>query len=415
MAVSEVDLTVLQHSDLGPSASERWCPQQDGTGGCTASVTVQRGIPDSDSDYAAEGTAAHILTEWVRRNELPADQFPDKEISVPRADGSPRAFPVTREMQDAADDFAERCNAFLAQHAFFEQRVHYTRWVPAGFGTADDIRIKTGESTVCKITDFKYGEGVQVFAEWNTQLMLYACGVIQDLGALFDIDEFILAIHQPRLDHYAEWSITTAELMAWIDMVAAPAAREAMGDAPVFKAGDHCRFCRIKSVCKARVKWLFDTIDFANLDNPKLDGESIARVLPHLDAIRGVCNDLEAVAMKLIQQRQKVGDWKLVEGRSNRQWAIGDDKELIKSLRKYQRLTLDQVAPRKVITITEAEALLGKKHPALQLKTDADDTVGLVVKPKGKPKLARGDDSRTAIIDGVQFEDLTASPPVGVE
>ena len=49
------------------------------------------------------------------------------------------------------------------------------------------------------IIDLKYGKGVSVEAEQNTQAMLYALGVIDDLGFMYEFDTVVIHIYQPRI------------------------------------------------------------------------------------------------------------------------------------------------------------------------------------------------------------------------
>ena len=52
-----------------------------------------------------------------------------------------------------------------------------TAGVPEQFGTSDTVIIREAERLLI-INDLKYGRGVQVWAEENEQLMLYALGEI---------------------------------------------------------------------------------------------------------------------------------------------------------------------------------------------------------------------------------------------
>ena len=52
-----------------------------------------------------------------------------------------------------------------------EQRLDFSNYVPDGFGTGDCIIIA---DKILHIIDLKYGRGVEVSAEENPQMMLYA-------------------------------------------------------------------------------------------------------------------------------------------------------------------------------------------------------------------------------------------------
>lgn len=50
-----------------------------------------------------------------------------------------------------------------------EQKLDFSEYVPQGFGTCDLIAVADG---ILYVADLKYGKGVTVSAEHNTQLML---------------------------------------------------------------------------------------------------------------------------------------------------------------------------------------------------------------------------------------------------
>ncbi len=54
----------MAHARLSPSAAERWMT-------CPGSVKLSEAIQDRESQYAAEGTAAHELAEHILRGQPP--------------------------------------------------------------------------------------------------------------------------------------------------------------------------------------------------------------------------------------------------------------------------------------------------------------------------------------------------------
>ena len=58
----------MNHSMLGASKAHRWMR-------CPASVQLEATIPDEESFYAAEGTAAHALAEECLRSQKPPEHF----------------------------------------------------------------------------------------------------------------------------------------------------------------------------------------------------------------------------------------------------------------------------------------------------------------------------------------------------
>lgn len=224
------------HSELGPSAAERWM-------NCEGSVLFTRGMPNQVSVYAAEGTAAHTLSEWCREQNCSAAKFKGQLLKVDEYE-----FKVGKPMIKAVDEFCAYVAA-LPGIPFFEKRVSYAPWAKGGFGTLDDGRV----ANICYITDLKFGKGIQVFAKNNVQLMLYALGLYHHYRHIFEFEKFILTVFQPRLHHIDTWEIGLVDLLAWADYDVEPIATRALQPNAPFKAGEWCRFCPGKRVCKTRL------------------------------------------------------------------------------------------------------------------------------------------------------------------
>lgn len=374
----------MAHSPLGPSSGDRWM-------NCTASVKFTAGLPDTTSEFAAEGTAAHELSEWARLEGKPCKSYIGREIEV-----EGYTFTVDAEMARYVQEFVDYCEQWPGV-GLVEERVHFTAWVPDGWGTADDIRIVEDEALV-RLTDLKYGKGVQVFAKNNTQLKLYALGVYQEFGHLYDMKRFILCIHQPRLHHVDETEITIEELLLWARDYVKPAAEEALSGEGTFKAGKWCRFCRGRDNCEERVSEY--TSDFEDLDPVgTLPTYELARILPRIPEIKKMCADIEARALSLLQAGEQVGDYKLVAGRSSRSWKDADEAEA--ALRKVSKLKVKDILIAKLISPAQAEKKIGKDHSIMKEH---------VLKSQGKPVMVPGDDPRKPLQADAndEFDDLSS-------
>lgn len=365
------------HSPLGPSSADRWI-------NCPGSVKATADLPDVTSIYAAEGTFAHLVSEVMRDEGKSAKQMVGFTQTV---DG----FEFTLEAADAEHvaDFVD----YVQQHDYelelVEARVTYDAWVDGGFGTLDAGGLNDG---VCDITDLKFGKGVQVWAEDNSQLKLYALGVYQDYGALYDIDKFKLTIHQPRLGHVDEWEISIEDLLQWADDVVEPAADLALSDDAPFKAGKWCQFCKLRGTCRTRAEAMqaemLDEISDVR-DPQEMSDDELGFALSLVPLMKTWCGDIEDAVAKLVQKGNKiVGSdglpFKMVEGRSNRQWIDAAAAE--KSMRGY-KIKVGDMFTSKLISPTQAEKLssIGKGHPLLK---------NHVHKPRGKPVLVPGSDKR---------------------
>ncbi len=137
-----------------------------------------------------------------------------------------------------------------------EQKLDFSRFVPDGFGTGDCLIIADSE---LQVIDFKYGTGVQVEAENNPQMMCYALGAMLLYDGIYDIDSVKMTIFQPRKDHVSSAIISKDDLYSWAVDVLHPIAEIAAKGEGDFKAGDHCRFCKIKAACRKRGRLMFFT------------------------------------------------------------------------------------------------------------------------------------------------------------
>lgn len=378
------------HSILGPSASERWLS-------CPGSVLLTKNMPDPGSWFAAEGTAAHTVSDWTRRQNQKAHSYIGRVLKVDEHE-----FVVDQEMADSVDDFVTTVEQ-IPGVPLYEARVHYTSWVPGGFGTLDDGRLN---GKVAHVTDFKHGKGIQVFAKNNSQLKLYAVGVLHDLGWLWpELDTFVLGIIQPRLRHEDRFEVKKSELLEWMRDEVQPIAERAMLPGAPLKAGSWCQFCPAKRVCKVRADFVLKTVsgEFGDLDSPQnlavLTNDDIAAILPHLENVKKWCGDVESHALSQLAKGAPVGKWKVVEGRSNRAYSASE-AEVVAKLEPI--LGDDLWTEPEVISVAQAEKKLGGPKKA------APVLAGLVTKPRGAPKLASGDDPRPAMVVDVttEFVDL---------
>ena len=364
-----------EHSPLGASGASRWL-------NCAGSYWAQKDLPDTTSEFAYEGTCAHELAEICLANKIAAR----RRIGLPLIIN--KDFIVTSDMADYAQTYIDYVRDIGGVQEY-EQKVSYSDWVPGGFGTADVIA--TVDDTLFVI-DLKYGKGVKVFAENNPQGMLYALGALHERAVFQDFKEVVIVIHQPRLDHLSEWSITPKELYKWAEWVKERAALCLEPDAPRTPGEKQCQWCRAKATCPALLKHTevaimqeFDSFD-AELPVPaSLSDEQLKVVMDHKGMIEKWLKSVETHIISQIESGQPFPGWKMVEGRSNRKW--GNDVEAEKVLRSYLG---EDAYVKKLLTAPAAEKALGKE--------DAKLIQELIVKPEGKAVLVPEGDKRPALV-----------------
>ena len=355
------------HALLSPSSSERWIS-------CPPSVRMSEGIEEKPSKYAAEGTAAHSLCEYKLRELLGYKQSDIRE----------NLDYYNEEMEDCTEEYRNYINELLAENngrkplMFVEQRVDFSRFVKEGFGTSDCIII---DNDTIYIIDFKYGKGVEVNAVNNTQMMIYAIGALEMFDGIFDINHVIMTIFQPRLSNISTFEMTKDELYHWAFNVLKPAADMAYQGTGTFKCGDYCRFCKAKTICRARAEYNLKLAQYDFKMPETLEDIEIESLLGRLDMFIKWAEDVKEYALEQAVHGKKWNGYKLVEGKSNRKYTDETAVAEMVSTAGYDPYE------KKVLGITAMTKLLGKKKFEELLG-------GLIEKPQGKPTLVSDSDAR---------------------
>lgn len=387
----------MTHAKLSASGSYRWM-------NCAASVRMEEGIEDTSSDFANQGTVAHEVAEDCLRFKTEPEAWLGKTHVLIGEDGEPYyEYEVDQEMVDAVQLYIDFVNGVKGQ-LLIEQRVDYSPWVPDGFGTSDAVVI---EGSTVNIIDLKYGKGVKVDADNNSQAMLYALGAMNEYEFIFDdIDTFNLVIVQPRLDHISEWTVTREQLLAFGEEAKAKAELTQQQDAPFTPGEKQCKFCKASATCRAlaaknleiAAEEFQDVVVPITVKSPdKLTNDEIAVLLPQLAGLTNWVKSLEAHALALLEVGQDIPGYKLVAGRSIRKWSSDESAEA--ALRSCSKLKVADIFTKKLVSPTQAEKLLGKGHPILKEHC---------IKPDGKPAIAPESDKRPAIVVelGADFKEV---------
>lgn len=377
-------MTERKHAVLSASSAYRWLA-------CPPSARLEEQFEETAASiYAEEGALAHKLAELVLRHSL--NQIDTKTYDKQTQELVKSEF-YSASMLDYIESYAsivmEKVNEAKARSVdavvLLEQKLDFSDWVPEGFGTGDVVIISDG---VLEIIDLKYGKGVPVSAEDNAQMKLYALGALATFDSLYDIKIIRMTIVQPRLDSVSSDEITAEMLYWWADTELIKRAQLAWEGKGEFQAGEHCRFCRARYTCRARAE---ANLKLAKMDFRKpelLTDEEIGEVLKQADELKAWVSDVfEYTLVQARDHGKKFKGWKLVEGRSVRQYA--DENAVAKKLIEagYKE---DQIFQKKLFGITAMEKLLGKTRFSELLK-------GLVIKPAGKPTLVPETDKRPEI------------------
>jgi len=363
-----------KHALLSASSSHRWLA-------CPPSARLCEPYPDSGSEYAQQGTDAHSLCQYKLEKALGRrSRDPTENLSYYDA-----------EMENCAESYAGYVMEVVAKAkdackdpvVLIEQRLDFSRYVEDGFGTGDCVVIADGTLSVI---DYKHGKGVQVEAEKNPQMMLYALGALELFDPLYDISMVSMTIFQPRRENISTWTISRGDLLRWAEEVLVPTAKLAYAGEGEFCAGEHCRFCKVKATCRKRAEYNLELAKYDFEMPALLEDAEIEAVLIKADEMAAWVSDVKEYALQAAIGGKEWHGFKLVAGRSNRKYV---------SEEAVAQAVLDagyDPYEQKLLGITAMTKALGSRKFA-----EIIEERGLVEKPQGKPALVPESDKRPAL------------------
>lgn len=408
------------HALLSPSSAHRWMR-------CAGSLAASGEPKDDSNEFAREGTAAHTLGEraltyaedgrradfWVGQ-EIPVEYTEDGKTKV-------QVFKVDQEMADYVQVYVDQVLREPGE-LIVEEKLDMgpVYGVEDQFGTGDAIVVDY-ENKRIYVGDLKYGRGVQVYAKDNEQLYSYGAAAFLQFSMIDDFETLTVAVHQPRLHHYDEHTLTRAEVMEFVAHATerAQAAIALMSEAnpeAIEKAktpGEkQCQWCPIKGACSALATWAHEQVyeDFVTLeavpecprDPIKMTDEVLAKIWTRRDTISGWLTEVQAEAKRRLEAGMHLPGLKLVQGRAGaRSWV---DPEAAEDQLKRSRLKQAEMYSMKVISPTQAEKLLKKDKPRVWAKLQE-----LVTQSEGAPAVAPESDKRPALVVAKedQFDDVS--------
>ena len=379
------------HARFAPSSAHR-------IHDCPASLLLNEQEPDREIYEAAEGTVAHHVAEICARMRRDPEEFlgmtfdsGDLDADYDEEQHSSKGFAITvdDEMVQGVGEYLDRIMGLPGDH-YVETRVNISPWcpIPDQFGTCDHAAA-THKKLI--ITDLKYGR-VQVDAPQNKQLVMYALGFINEYDWLYDFDEVIIRIAQPRLDHFDVWITSKAELLAIGEKIKQRFALALAPNPPFGPSEKACRFCKVNYKCRAnhdflyheRIMLLDDDDEFVEPDLALMDDAELAALWLRKGMYESRMCAVEDHLHKKVADGEFVPGLKTVAGRSSRYFTSQIDAELLLSEAGVPESKM--YSKPEFVSPAMAEKLVrGEAKKKLQ---------GFIKSKPGKPCLVSSDDKR---------------------
>lgn len=291
-----------------PSASYIWS-------NCALYPSLIERLPKQpDSDPAREGTCAAWVAEKVINREVP-DAF------AMEGQTHPNGWLVTREMVQHVQKYVDIVTGDGHSAPRAEIRVSLSPYIQ---GTLDSTSALS--SSCIRVADLKYGF-VIVEVDENPQVMIYAGGLLTELGWPAHITHVELAIYQPRAHHHkGPWrtvTITVQELYAHLCRLIA-AAEECNKPNPKATPGPHCTYCDAKTGCEANAHSAYAMFNYVESQHHRhMTSVELAEEFRTLSEIK-----------KFIDSRYKSVEAE-VEQRMQREWMPGLESQQRFGNRKF--------------------------------------------------------------------------------
>lgn len=390
------------HAKFGPSSADAWMT-------CLGYTNAVDGLPNDSSEFAAEGTAAHDISDLCLSLGLSPFDFIGTITKI-----EDYVFEWSDEDAEFLLPGIERTEEFPGTF-YGERKVDLSRWLgPDQFGTLDRGIVS---DDLIVISDLKYGRGVPVSPVENKQLMLYAVGFWDNVARhVSDAKEFLIIIDQPRCPGGGgEWYTTLHELLAFGDDAQAAALAGREPNAPRVASAKGCYWCRRRkqppsepgavSGCKTYDEYQlamfgaeFEDLDTGSIRLPDmLSLERRSVVLEHKGVIEKWLEDLHAACLTDALAGLPTPGRKAVAGRRPaKKWNASQIETLDERL---TRLLGELRFMQKIKSPTQVSKEISKR--------DFADLAPLIDQGQPKPILVPEADARPALTPVTdQFDDL---------
>ncbi len=393
--------------DLSPSSADRWTS-------CTASPRFifenWDKVPPSDTDFSKEGTTAHEVAASLLQNRAP--------------DLRECPSPITPEIRKHAWAYMEYVESLLFKHSTMLVEQKIPLWYMPERNAKVDVLIDNQGSY--DSVDLKYGEGVAVSPVRSLQCSTYIRTAVEKFKPAWLRKDSPIRIHiyQPRGRNAEDgaahvWETTWGEIYDFTEEHISKPAKLILSKSPDLKfapSDKACQWCAFKNptpkgfFCGARKAAMVEQIaPLAALERApghlapvqSISVKQLCAILEHGGKIKQWIDEAQKFALQFMKDGGTIPGFKVVTSRGgNRYWT---QPELAAKHLLQTHLRRDEVFEEKLISVKQAEDLLGKNKFSAQLTS-------LIAKPAGQPTIAPESDSReSCLTNGAkEFENLAA-------
>lgn len=377
------------HAKKSPSAADSWMV-------CLGYLNAIEGLPNITNEAAAEGTAAHSISDLCLTTGMDAIDFVGMKTHVTCEEtGNVFSFEWNEYDAELLQEGIDEIRA-LEGKFFGEYRVDLSKWLgPDQFGTLDR-GIVTDDLVI--INDLKWGRGIPVSPVQNKQLMLYAAGFWWNVARhISKATRIKIIIDQPRhAGGGGEWELSLEDLLKFADEAGEASRRTDAPDAPRVASEKGCMFCPRRQApggCETHDDYVIDIlglqfddvdIDIENDTPPAFERnvtpERRSYLVRHTPIITKWLDDLKADCLSRALAGEETPGLKPVPGRyPPRKWNDDEKAELtfvpLIGGKMFNKKMKSPAQVEKEIGKTAFAAhskLVNKGEPKMQLVSDAD-------------------------------------------
>lgn len=292
---------------------------------CPASYANQLGLPNESSAAAVEGTFAHLLASICLQTGKDAADFDEL-----KDDGKLHRF--TDDQHEHVQGYVDHIRDLSkvdGSTLLIEQAVA----VPDEYLAKDVILAGTLDAAIVRddvlhVLDLKFGRGVEVVAEDNPQLLIYALAQLSRTKE--KIKRVKMTIYQSRISGFpfTDYSMTAADLRKWGREVLKPATQRIRASKPKFNASvDACFFCKFKPKCEAHSMFFLANIELARKPVGLMTNDEKVQLFRISSSIKNTFEQIEGELLTALENGEHISGIKRIKKVQHRKWA--DEKAVM--------------------------------------------------------------------------------------